>query len=224
VQDFDRETAIVNALPRTTDELATLGFSKEEWPAWQGVYERFAALAPGTSETKTATATKASALTALSSRECVLFVYAHSDGATIRFPNGEVLHVEDIASISDAIRQNRPRVFLFSCESGRATDAGSFAKSLLDAGAGAVVAPATLISVDDAYKLMRALVSELLQNPKSTVEDAFRKAIKAGTGAGMEVWLSSLNCKTSFDLCRNTEIGTVISPTSDVAVPPKSHA
>jgi hypothetical protein len=184
------DVSIINAVPSSMDELEKLDIAGGQWSSWTGIHTQFQESIPrGVSSTA---ATKALALDALQNKKGVLFVVAHSDGFSIRLPNGESVGVKDFDSIQDAIRRNHPRVFLFSCETARVENMQSFAKTLLDHGAEAVVAPTTQISTTEALRVFKSFLSSALGSSPMSVSEAFQKAQQDSNGTSMEVWVGSL--------------------------------
>jgi len=120
----------------------------------------------------------------------VLLVIAHCDGVSVRLPNGEFVHVNDLDGIAEAIRANHPNVFLFSCETARTSDVRSFAKVLLDYGALGVVAPVTKISVREAAELFGSLLKNMVGSDPLPIGEAFLKALEETGRRTMEVWLA----------------------------------
>jgi hypothetical protein len=185
------EVAVINALPQNVDELEQLGFSGEEWGKWSDFYRQFTRAVPESlAASATTSVTKAVALSALQTKKCVLFIVAHSDGFSIRLPTGESLEVKDLDAIEQAIRMNRPRVFLFSCETARVENAQSFAKALLDHGAEAVVAPVTRISAAEALAVFQELLSNTLGGNPMPISEAFQNALEHTGQKSMEVWVA----------------------------------
>lgn len=117
-------------------------------------------------------------------------------GVTIQFESHRVelatLTTKDLNSIREMLSTN-PSVFLFSCETARLQKGQSFAKSLLDHGAQAVVASTTPISAADALGLFHAFMSNAV-GPKSVpVSEAFRKAQQQSNAKNMDVWVADIS-------------------------------
>jgi len=186
---------VLNALPRSREELARLGLVNSSWENWQGQFSQFAGVIPGevAADPHVGPVTKSAVLEALQKKECVLLVIAHCDGLSIRLPNGEFIHVNDLDEISETIRANRPRVFLFSCETARASNVRSFAKVLLDHGAQAVVAPVIGLSTREAAELFKAFINNVFSNSPLPIEQAFLKAMDETGKRTMEVWLAQFS-------------------------------
>ena len=119
-------------------------------------------------------------------------VLAHSDGFSIRLPNGELIDVKDLEQIKDAIRANHPRVFLFSCETARVNDVQSFAKSLLNYGAEAVAAPVTKLSVQEALEVFQSFLNSAVSSTPTSIDEAFEKALRETQRRMMEIWVGEL--------------------------------
>lgn len=184
------DVSIINAVPASLDELERLDISGGQWNSWSGIHTQFEQSMPkGVSAT---TPTKALALDALQTKKGVMFIVAHSDSFSIRLPNGESVGVKDFDAIQDAIRRNHPRVFLFSCETARVENMQSFAKALLDHGAGAVVAPTNQISTIEALAVFKSFLNNALGPSPMPVDEAFQEAQRDSSGTSMEVWIGSL--------------------------------
>jgi hypothetical protein len=182
---------VVNALPQNQAELERLGFAGADWPQWQSFHEDFSKAVPKGVSVAT-TATKAVSLNALQSKKSVLFVVAHSDGFSIRFPGGESLDVKDLEAVKAQIGANHPKVFLFSCETASVKETQSFAKALLDNGAQAVVAPVTQIRVASALNLFSSFFVRTLGPEKLPLSEAYQKAMESTGERSMEVWVASV--------------------------------
>jgi hypothetical protein len=105
-------------------------------------------------------------------------------------PNGESLETKDLDAVAQSIRLNRPRVFLFSCETARVENTHSFAKALLDRGAEAVVAPITKISADGALALFREVLAGSTSGTPTSLGDVFDSAVRRTGEKMMEVWVA----------------------------------
>jgi hypothetical protein len=185
------DVSIINAVPSSLDELERLDIAGGQWSNWNGIHAQFEQSVP--KGVSTTAATKALALDALQTKKGVMFIVAHSDGFSIRLPNGESVGVKDFDAIQDAIRRNHPRVFLFSCETARVENMQSFAKALLDHGAEAVVAPTTQISTAEALAVFSSFLNNALGPSPMPISEAFQKAQRDSIGKSMEIWVGSLS-------------------------------
>jgi hypothetical protein len=208
------QVALVNALPQSREELEALGLANEPWEKWARLHGEFMRKVPE-SMTSAGSATRASMLRALQDKRCALFVFAHCDGVSIRLPNGESLTVNDFREVADAIRANRPQVFLFSCETARSSNVKSFAKALLDYGAQAVVAPVTLVSATEALRVFSSFLKHALGPDPSPVNQAFRKALEETRRNLMEVWLATVQSGRRIELVLGRRCGVTLTSNWD---------
>ena len=185
------DVVVLNALPQSASQLAGLEI-EQSWDAWQGVHGAFTEALPATVEAASQTATRDSTLRALREESGVIFVVAHCDGASIRLPNGEALEVSDLESVADEIRANGPTVFLFSCETARAADVGSFAEALLRHGASTVIAPVTQISTSEALDVFRLFLQKAFVEPGNTTSEAFEQTLEQTGRKLMEIWIGQV--------------------------------
>jgi hypothetical protein len=187
--ELSADSAVLSGLPRTAEELAKLGFSAADWDNWRSFDAELTQATPAAiAPERVARASKAGALNALTTTKNVVFIVAHSDGFSIKFPGGESLDIQDLDTVADALRANRPRVVLFSCETARVANTNSFAKALLDRGAEVVLAPVTKISVADALRLYGALMSRGGDDDIS-LGDAFDAAVRETGISVLEAWV-----------------------------------
>ena len=187
-----KDVAVVNAIPTSQDELDNVGIPVGQWPQWQRIHAQFENSIPkGVS--RSSQANKAEALTALQTKKGVMFIVAHYDGFSIRLPSGETLTTKDLDSIRETLSTNHPSVFLFSCETARLQKGQSFAKTLLDHGAQAVVASTTPISAADALGLFHAFMTNAVGPKAVPVSEAFRKAQQQSSAKNMEVWVADIS-------------------------------
>lgn len=186
---------ILNALPQSGEQLQRLDIPGETWDRWQGLHGKFEQAIPQQiiNKTQGTNATKAAFLDALQNKQCVIMVVAHSDGFSIKLPNGETVDVKDLEQIKDAIRTNRPRVFLFSCETARLNNVQSFAKTLLDYGAEAIAAPVTKLSVQEALDVFHSFLNFAVSGATPlSINEAFEKALRETGRKMMEVWIAKV--------------------------------
>jgi len=140
----------------------------------------------------TTVASKARFLEALQKKQLSIVIVAHSDGLTIRLPDGGSITAADLTAVHEQIRANRPLVFLFSCDTARTIGASSFAKILLDQGARAVIAPVTKIAAKEAVGVIESFVRSVTGKSKpGSLERAFENANTETGSRAMEVWIAA---------------------------------
>ena len=182
------ETGFFNLLPQNAEELGNLGLSARDWKAWSNFHALFTDSLPQTGTW--GKPTKTDILNALKNKKAALFVIAHSDGFSIRLPNGEVVSADDLSGAADAIRANRPDVFLFSCETARIENLQSFAKILLDHGAASVAAAVGQVSPPAAYRLFHGFSEKAFGKKPLSAHEAFEQAAKETGVNDLEVWVA----------------------------------
>lgn len=180
-------TVIINGLPQNEEELRHLGFPSDDLDRWTRVAQRFDD-AIGNSHLRIAKTAKG-ALNALGRRRAVIFVIAHSDGYSISMANGESITVRDIEAFRPSISNNRPIVFLFSCETANETKLDSMAKSLIENGATMVVAPVSKVEAYSALKLLQAFLDRCLKNGLD-VHSALTQSITQTQVFDLERWIA----------------------------------
>jgi hypothetical protein len=185
---------VLNGLPQSAEQLQLLDLPGESWDRWQNLHGEFEQAIPQQvlDKMQGTGATKAALLDALQHKQCVLMVVAHSDGFSIRLPNGELVSVQDLEQIKESIRANRPRVFLFSCETARLNNLQSFAKVLLDYGAEAIAAPVTKLSAQEALSVFQIFLNSAVSTNKVSINEAFEKALQQTGRKMMEVWVAGV--------------------------------
>jgi hypothetical protein len=185
---------ILNALPQSAEQLQHLDLPGETWDHWQNLHGKFEQAIPAQiiNKTQGTNATKAAFLDALQNRQGVVMIVAHSDGFSIRLPTGETVGVRDLEQIKDAIRANRPRVFLFSCETARLNNVQSFAKVLLDYGAEAIAAPVTKLSAQEALDVFQSFLSFTVSTTPMPISEAFERALRETRHKTMEIWIAKV--------------------------------
>jgi hypothetical protein len=186
--------AVFNALPQSSEELRHLELPESTWDSWRNLHEQFEQAIPRSLlDTLASTVvTKTTFLSGLQQHPAVLMIVAHSDGFSIWLPNGERVNAEDIAAVGEAIRANRPRVFLFSCETARIDDVQSFAKVLLDHGAAVVAAPVTKVPVEEALVMFESLMDSAVKQTPLRINEAFEEAQRAAQEKLMELWVAEV--------------------------------
>jgi hypothetical protein len=184
------DVGVVNALPRSEDDLQRLGFDRSDWHSWEPLARQFDQV---TSVNVTEwQPTKANVVAALETKKTVVIVVAHSDGVSLFLPNGETFRVSDLESAREAIRANAPDVFLFGCDTARITETPSIAHQLLELGAASVIAPVTKISATDALGLFAAFLGASDFASPLTVRQAFESALARVQSQPMEIWIAEM--------------------------------
>lgn len=190
-------TALEFAYPATSAELAAVfeqpGLENEaDWDLWRDVDRdwRMRARRRGF-PTPEVSASSESTLRALTQKKNVIIVSAHADGTTLHLPapppKGSTIGPEKLHEYADAIRANRPVVYLFCCETAEVENLQGFASHLLDCGAAAVVAPQTKINVNRAAALFEAVLTHDKATPRTL--ERLQKAERQSRYREMEVWL-----------------------------------
>jgi hypothetical protein len=182
-------TAIINGIPKDEKQLAAVNLTGANWKSWTGIYETWAS---SISETgfKTSGSAANSVIEALSQKSNVLIIVAHSDGYKLYFPDGSSLDATQLSQIQQQIAANHPFVALFSCETAKVDDKySSFAKSLIDAGAKAVLAPTETVGARTSAKLLKAFLD--FSNQGSTPLEAWEKSLRETEIHTMETWIAS---------------------------------
>jgi len=188
------QVVVLNGLPQSAEELQRLDMPGEAWDQWQSLHQRFEEAIPPQilPVTESTSATKVAFLDSLQHKPALVMIVAHSDGYSIWLPNGERVDAKDIAAVGEAIRSNRPRVFLFSCETARLDDVQSFAKVLLDHGATAVAAPVTRLPVEEALEVFQSFMGSAVREIPVRINEAFEDALQITRRSLMEIWVAEV--------------------------------
>ena len=100
---------------------------------------------------------RASFLSSLCEDKNVIVLVAHGSDESLWFPNpqpeGSKVNLDDVREIASRIKDNRPTVYLFSCEAASAQKVNNWATVLTECGTEAVVAPQTKIPSGGTRKL-----------------------------------------------------------------------
>jgi hypothetical protein len=183
---------VLDGMPSTEEHLRAVGLPTDEAPAWAELRGSLDDALRPLMGSGTSVASKARFLEALQTKQLSIVIVAHSDGLTIRLPDGSSITTADLAAVREHIRANRPLVFLFSCDTARTIGTSSFAKILLDQGARAVIAPVTKIAAKEAIGVIESFVRSVTSTSKpGSLERAFEKANTETGSRAMEVWIAA---------------------------------
>lgn len=114
---------------------------------------------------------------ALSKKDNVIIVVAHSDGQRLYFPSENGLlevDIKQLESAREAISANAPTVLMLACNTGPSTNPGeiTIGEGLIALGVGLVIAPTRAISVFEADDLLAQIFSG--DRSESLLESALR--------------------------------------------------
>lgn len=130
-------------------------------------------------------------LTALTHKENVIVIVAHSDGESLFMldprPKGTQISADYLREHREEIKANSPFVYLFSCEAGNLRNLENFASTLLECGAAGVVASQSQLGAAEGRTMLRRLRDEDRGSPP--IEDCWR-AMRDIDFFEMEVFLA----------------------------------
>jgi len=181
-----QNTRIINGVPENEEGLTKLEVDGN-WSDWSSIHPRWQSVISKYGYAENAGKTSADVLNAIDSGSNVMIIVAHGDGSQIFFPDGSRLRIQDFSALQEQIQKNNPLVILFSCEAGKIQGLNSYAKSLIDLGARAVVAPTTEIGA----KSSSSLLDSFLEKSASGLH-ALEALLKAAESTGifdMENWI-----------------------------------
>lgn len=189
-------TRIVNATPADEKGLSNLNI-EGKWSDWSGIHAQWQSIIAKHGYAEQAGKTPSDVLNAIASGSNVMIVVAHSDGTQIFFPDGSSLKVQDFEAYREQIQKNNPLIILFSCETAKINGVDSYAKSLIDLGAKAVVAPTTQIGAVSSSSLLDGF----LQNSESGINiiDALSKAAKDSNILDLQNWIGFVEPVIRFE-------------------------
>ena len=187
-------TVIINSAPATREQYRAVfpqDRTGQHWAAWGGEAEEWNRVTENAKFGHTAEASRETVLQALTQKENVIVLVAHSDGETLFMPdprpNGTTISGAYLREHREEIAANSPFVYLFCCEAGDLSNLENFASTLLDCGAAGVVASQTILGAAEGRKMLGRLLEEDRGAPP--IED-FWQAVRDTEFSEMEVFLA----------------------------------
>jgi CHAT domain len=183
-------TAIVSGIPSTVEETQRVfrgdATHADDWAAVAARWSEATAVAGFAAVQGTDNAV----LDALVSKKNVIVLIAHADSTQLWFPapppEGSSLRANDLQTISDQIRANKPVVYMYCCESARCDGLQNWATELLRHGATGVYAPQGVIETENTRQLyQRFLQAAGTMDPLA----ALRIAERDSKCRELEMWI-----------------------------------
>jgi len=182
-------TRIVNGIP--TDEQGLKNLEIEgNWSDWSSIPALWQDIITKHGYSENMGKTSKDVLAAIKSAYNILIIVAHGDGNQIYFPDGSQLKVEDFSKMQEEIHKTNPLIILFSCETAKIDGVNSYAKSLIELGAQAVIAPTTEIGA----KSSNILLDKFFEKSASglNIIDALQKSAEETNIFDLENWISEV--------------------------------
>jgi hypothetical protein len=187
-------TVIINSSPATREEYLSVFPADREarhWAAWGEEAEQWNRVTESGDFGHTGEASREAVLDALTHKENVIVIVAHSDGKTLFMPDprprGTTISADYLREHREQITANSPFVYLFSCEAGDLANLENFASTLLECGAAGVVASQTILGAAEGRTMLSRLLDEKRGEPP--IED-FWQAMRDVKFFEMEVFLA----------------------------------
>jgi hypothetical protein len=187
-------TTIINSSPATREEYLSIFPADRQarhWAAWGEEAVEWNRVAARGAFGHTDEASREAVLQALTEKENVIVIVAHSDGKTLFMPDprpdGTTISADYLREHREEITANSPFVYLFSCEAGNLANLENFASTLLECGAAGVAASQSVLGAAEGRTMLSRLLDEKRGQPP--IED-FWQAMRDVNFFEMEVFLA----------------------------------